>query len=318
MTGLVKPDSAQSLALADAESARKYAEASLATATKRAYQSDFCIWVAWAEARGIKTLPGSPEAVAAFLASQAEGGASTSTVTRRAAALNLAHRVAGFPSPTVDERVRAVLSGIRRTLGTAPKKKAAATSPRILEMVRLCDATKLRGVRDRAILLLGFASALRRSELVALQVSDLEEVERGYRIHVRRSKGDQEGRGATVPVVRGLRACPVEAVKVWLGAARVAEGYLFRPLGKGGRVLPGPLTDRTVANVVKKYAKRAGYKPGDFGAHSLRSGFLTSASERGAKVFKMLAVSRHKNVDTLRGYIQAGEEFEDAAGEGLL
>jgi integrase len=139
----------------------------------------------------------------------------------------------------------------------------------------------LAGKRDRALLLLGFALAARRSELVALDVADLEDCPEGFRITIRRSKTDQEGAGAKVAVCRGSIACPVAAVKEWLAAAGIIEGPVFRPVGKGGRLRPGRLSPQMVALIVNAYAARLGLDPGAFSGHSLRSGFLTSAAATG-------------------------------------
>src|SRR5262249_44870384 len=157
---------------------------------------------------------------------------------------------------------------------------------------------------DRALLLLGFAGAFRRSELVALDVADLEFCDGGLRVHIRRSKTDQESAGATIAIVAGSIACPVKAVRAWLDAAGIAAGPVFRSVGKGGRLSSARLSDRTVANVVKVGADRVGLNAADFSGHSLRSGFLTSAALRGASIFKMMDVSRHKSMDTLRGYVR--------------
>jgi integrase len=154
-------------------------------------------------------------------------------------------------------------------------------------------------LRDRALLLLGFAGAFRRSELVALDVADIEETETGLLVSIRHSKTDQEGQGVTIAIARGDVACPVKALREWLGAAGIEAGPLFRPINKGGRVAEARLTDRSVANIVKAYAARAGFDASTFSGHSLRSGFLTSAAAKGASIFKMMDVSRHRSVDTL-------------------
>ena len=153
---------------------------------------------------------------------------------------------------------------------------------------------------------------------MALDVADLEECPEGLRVTIRRSKTEQEGAGAVVAVCRGSIACPVSAVKDWLTVARITEGPVFRPIGKGGRLRPNRLTPRSVALIVKDYAARLGLDPGAFSGHSLRSGFLTSAAACGASLFKMMDVSRHKSVDTLRGYVRDAEAFRDHAGAGLL
>jgi site-specific recombinase XerD len=305
------------LVKADAEAAREYMENSRSEATRRAYASDWRIFTAWADGRGISPLPASPEAVCTFMASQAELGVKASTLGRRLAAIRLAHTSAGLESPTASEAVKTTMKGIRRSIGVAPLQKSAATAEKVCEMVGHCDMT-LRGLRDRALLLLGFAGAFRRSELAALKVEDFEETDRGLRVNIRRSKTDQEGAGAVVPIVRGERACPVEAVRAWLDAARISEGPVFRRMMKGSRVTKDALSTHSIGTTVKRYAEKAGYNAAEFGGHSLRAGFLTSAAEKGASIFRMMDVSRHQSADTVRGYVRRADEFKDHAGQGLL
>jgi integrase len=176
----------------------------------------------------------------------------------------------------------------------------------------------IAGKRDRAILLLGFALAARRSELVALDVSDIEECPEGLRARIRKSKTDQEGAGATIAVCRGSIACPVAAIKEWLAAAGFLEGPVFRSVRKGGHVTNKRLSAQSVNKIVKEHAGKLGLDASTFGAHSLRAGFLTSAAAKGASVFKMMDVSRHRSVDTLRGYVRDANAFRDHAGAGLL
>ena len=168
------------------------------------------------------------------------------------------------------------------------------------------------------MLLVGFGGALRRSELVALDVADIAETETGLLMTVRGSKTDQERAGATIAIARGDVACPAKALREWLDAAGIEDGPIFRPIDRGGIVRPSRLTDRSVANIVKAYAERAGFDASAFSGHSLRAGFLTSAAGKGASIFKMMDVSRHKSVDTLRGYVRDAELFKDHAGAGLL
>src|SRR5262249_47575565 len=174
------------------------------------------------------------------------------------------------------------------------------------------------GLRDRAILLLGFAGAFRRSELVALSVADLEFCDGGLRVTICKSKTDQEGLGATIAITRGSVACPVDAVRAWITAAPITDGPLFRPVTRTGKISARRLSARAVADLVKVYARHAGLRAADFSGHSLRSGFLTSAAARGASIFKLMDVSRHKSVDTLRSYVRDAEMFRDHAGNGLL
>jgi integrase len=167
------------------------------------------------------------------------------------------------------------------------------------------------------LLLLGFAGAFRRSELVALNVEDLEESELGFKVIIRQSKTDQEGAGQTIAIIRGSVACPVAALKAWLAAAGITAGPIFRSVKKGGAVA-GRLPAQSVADIVKTYAERIGLDPAVFAGHSMRSGFLTSAAQRGASIFKMMDQSRHRSVETLRGYVRDAEIFKEHAGAGLL
>jgi site-specific recombinase XerD len=175
----------------------------------------------------------------------------------------------------------------------------------------------LKGLRDRALLLIGFAGALRRSELVALNIEDIEEVPDGMKITIRHSKTDQEGAGQTIAIPSGKIACPVAALKEWITAAGIGSGALFRSVNRHGKV-GERLTDQSVSDIVKEHAERLRLDPKQFAGHSLRAGFLTSAASRGASIFKMMDVSRHRSVDTLRGYVRDAELFKDHAGAGLL
>ena len=271
----------------------------------------------WCEDRVTCPLPASPESVAAFLATEAKRGIKPSTIARRLAAIRYAHKLAGQASPTASEAVKATLRGIRRTRRIAPNRKAPATADKVAAMAA-ATGDGIRGLRDRALLLLGFAGAFRRSELVALDIRDLQFCDGGLRVTIRKSKTDQEGEGATIAIVPGSFACPVKAVRDWLKAAPIKSGAVFRPISKAGRILNRRLSDRTVAEVVKAAARRVGLKAKDFSGHSLRSGFLTSAARRGASVFKMMDVSRHKSIETLRSYVRDAEIFRDHAGTGLL
>jgi integrase len=200
-----------------------FARASKSDATRRAYQADAANFVAWCRQHALEPLPASVETIAAYLASLARSGLKASTITRRCAGIRHMHRMAGFEPPTSSEAIKAVLSGIRRSIGTSATRKAPATADAVRCIIgEMPD--DLRGLRDRAILLLGFAGALRRSELVALDVSDLEETPEGLLVRIRRSKTDQEGAGDFVSIPHGSRLRPVAGVKAWLQAAGITEG----------------------------------------------------------------------------------------------
>ena len=305
------------LTIAEADAVRGYALAEKSEATRRGYRSDFGGFSRWCAGRGVEPLPAPPGAVAAFLAAEATAGAKASTLSRKLAAIRYAHRLAGVPSPTDVEQVRAVMRGIRRDRGAAPSQKAAATGERIKAMLAHMPDT-LKGKRDRALLAFGMAGAFRRSELVALQVADLERVPEGLRVTIRRSKTDQEGAGHVIAVLRGSKLKPVRAVLDWLEAADITSGPVFRGINRHGQVSATGLTPQTVALVVKQYADAAGLDPDEFAGHSLRAGFLTSAAEAGADVLRMMEVSRHKRVETVRGYVRRANLFRNHAGAGFL
>lgn len=303
--------------VAELDKAAGLAREEKAPSTRRAYASDFLTFQAWSAERGLDALPATAEAVAAFLASECDRGMSASTIGRRVAAIRYAHKLGGHPTPTDDERVKATVRGIRRKIGTAPKRKAPCTAERVIPMA-LGVGDGLKGLRDRALILLGFAGAFRRSEIVALNVEDIEETEAGMRITIRRSKTDQEGAGQTIAIVRGSIACPVAALKAWLQAAGISEGHLFRSVRKGGKAIGAGLSAQAVANVVKAQARAVGLESTQYAAHSLRAGFCTSAASKGASLFKLMDVTRHKSVDTLRSYVRDADLFANHAGAGLL
>jgi site-specific recombinase XerD len=301
----------------DREAALAFGQRSKADETVRAYRHDFRIFEVYCAGHGHLSMPSTPSAVAEFLAGEQRRGCKAATLTRRVAAIRYAHGLTGYPSPTDAETVRAVLSGIKREIGTRQTPKTAATADLIQMMLTECPNT-MTGKRDRALIALGFAGAFRRSELVALEVADLTETPDGFRALVKRSKTDQSGEGQEIAILRGRRLRPVEAVQTWLAAAGITDGPVFRQVNKSGRVLPGALKAESAAKVVKDAARRAGLDPSAFAGHSLRSGFITSAAKAGASIFKMMDVSRHKSVETLRRYVRDADSFHDHAGEDFL
>jgi site-specific recombinase XerD len=300
--------------------ASDFARASKAKATQAAYSSDFRIFESWCRGRGLNALPASAESVAAFLAAQASLGRKSSTLGRRLAAIKYFHGIGGEPSPTGDETIKATLSGIRRSIGSAPTRKRAATSDIVLSMVGTAGSDTLRQLRNRAILLVGFASAMRRSELVDLNVEDLQWTAEGVLIGIRRSKTDQEGVGGSVAVPKGETACPIVALRSWLEAAGITEGPVFvRILNKRNqRVTDRRLAARNIASIVKQNAARLGFDASTFGAHSLRSGLVTSAVKRGVNLLKICDQTRHRSVEMLRVYCRDAELFAGNAASGLL
>lgn len=297
-------------------SAEGLARDSKSPATRRAYASDWRDFSAWALQHKINPLPASVEGVCAYLAHLVEQGAKVSTIRRRTAAIGYAHRLAGHEPPTSAGPVKAVLAGARRRIGVAVEAKAPATARAVSGMLKRIPDT-LTGKRDRALLLLGFAAALRRSELVSLNVDDLERAPEGLIVHIRKSKTDQDGAGHKVGVPRGSKLRPVEALHDWLQAAGIDAGPVFRSVRKGG-ALGGRLSAHSVAEIVKDRAGAAGLDPETMSGHSLRAGFVTSALESGADVLKVMDVTRHRSVDTLRMYDRRAKLFQQHAGGKFL
>ena len=301
-------------------SARDYAAASRSPATWRAYESDWRRFAAFCAALEEPALPATPATVARFVAAEADAGRAVATLRRRLAAIRFVHRGAAELPPTDAAEVAAVLSGVARTRARPPQQAAAAIDAELRAMIDVTAGDAPAAVRDRALLLVGFAGALRRGELVALAVEDLERRPRGLLVHLRRSKTDQEGLGQRVALLArpGSRYCPVAALDDWLSLARIRSGPLFRRVYRSGRIGPNALSAATVAELVKGAARRAGLDAARYSGHSLRRGFLTSAAESKASLLKLLEQSRHRRVESVRGYIAEADRFDDHAGEALL
>jgi site-specific recombinase XerD len=283
------------------EDAADLASNSRAESTRRSYANDWKIFERWCSDNGLCSMPASPAAVAAFIADQVKLGRRASTLGRRVSAVAYRHK-----------------QGARRTIGTAQRKLAPATSEKCIGMATLVRPG-LGGLRDRAILLLGFALAGRRSEIVSLNVEDLEECSEGLRVRIKRSKTDQEGQGAVVAVCRGSIADPVAAVLDYIKAAGlVAEQPLFVRIRWGNHPTGERLNAESIRKIVKSHAAKLGLNPNEFGAHSLRAGFATSCAARGANLFRLADATRHKSLDVLRGYCRNTEIFKDHPAEGLL
>jgi len=298
--------------------AKAFAISARAERTAEAYRSAFGSFCTWCQSNGVaEPFPASVEATVAYLSHMASSGRKPATIRLHVAAIAAAHRARGFEPPTNSEAARSTVKGIRRRLGTKPTRKAPVTADAMKKILRKVPAD-LMGQRDRALLLIGFAAALRRSELVALRVLDLEWADEGVIVTIPRSKTDQEGAGHSVAIPSGSKLKPVEALEAWLTAAGITDGPVFRSIAKGGRVSPYGLTPQSVAAVVKVRAEAAGLDPTIFSGHSLRAGFVTSALAAGADVLKVMDVTRHRSVDTLKVYDRRSRAFRDHAGAKFL
>ena len=300
------------------ERARQLAEGSRAANTLKAYESDMAQFSMWCAEQdpALEALPAEPMTVALYLAALADVR-KPSTIRRRIGSISVVHQLSGFESPTSDAVVQAVWKGIRRSKGMAPTKKKAARTKVITALVKPLGPS-LADVRDRALLLIGFAGALRRSELVAIDVEDVSEDDDGLLLLLKRSKGDQEGEGAIRGLPYGSRpaTCPVRAWRAWLEASAVMEGPAFRAVTKHGRLSSTRLSDRAVANMIKRRAAQAGVA-GDFAGHSLRSGFATEGYSQGTPELAIMRHGRWKSASVMRGYVEEGGVWNDNAAQRL-
>lgn len=319
MTALEIPPSRAAELEQLAESAREYIGRARAPRTVEAYRDDWRDFQRWAERMGHQAMPAAPESVALYITGLA-GVKAVATIQRRLTSISVAHQMAGHESPTRTAAVRETWKGIKRTFGTAQQGKAPARTQEIRRMVATLDAT-VSGDRDRALLLVGFAGALRRSELVALDVADIAWPEEGLVVTIRHSKTDQEGAGAQLGIPFGAdeATCPVRALRRWLEVSEITEGPLFRKVERNGVVSGNRMHPTSVALVVKRAARAAGYDEAKFAGHSLRAGFITSAAENDVPERKIMRQSRHQSIPVMRRYIRGATLFKDnaAASVGL-
>jgi site-specific recombinase XerD len=301
------------------EETRANIAASKADRTIKAYRSDTNHFEAWCVERGRPYLPATPETVADYISSLADAGMAAATITRRLSAISQVHKMAGWETPTQTQIVRMTAAGIRRKLGTAPQQ----ARPILVEDLRAMLAAlpeDLRGRRDRALLLIGFAGGFRRSELVGLDVEDVTEEAEGLRVKIRRSKTDQEGAGRDIGIVRGHHPLTdaVAALSEWREAAGIEEGPIFREVDRGDRVGLSRLSDRAVARIVKGAAARVGIDPATVSGHSLRAGLATSAATAGAPERAIMRTTGHRSEAMVRRYIRSGSVFIESASRYLL
>ena len=291
-----------------------------APATLRAYRADWTHYAAWCNAHGFQPVPAAPATVGAYLASLA-GTHAPSTVRQRLAALGKMHRFNDLPWNPAHRAIQEPLQGLLRTHGRPVRKAAALTLPMLRRLVATCDGTA-RGRRDRALLLIGFAGALRRSELVALQVEDVAASASGLRLRLLRGKTDQAGNGAEVGLPRGRHAatCPVRALEAWQAVARRRAGPLFRRVSREGRIGDAALHPDAVRRILAHRADLAGLEGDGFArlsAHALRVGFITEAYAHGVRDEDIMRHTRHKDHRTMRGYVQRAGLVDDSPAGAL-
>ncbi|WP_313522233.1 site-specific integrase [Shinella sp.] len=295
-----------------------YGRAALSENTMRAYRGDWQKFEGWCADRQRSHLPASPATVANYASSLASTGKKVPTIARKLAAIRFFHRGAGEDNPTDNAGVAAILKGIRRTVGTAARQKAPATVDVIHAMLARINGDSLQGKRDRALLLLGFAGAFRRSELVAITVEDLTFSDDGVDVFLPKSKTDQEAKGQSVAVLNGKALKPADRLRDWLEAADISSGPIFRRINRGDHLTEERLSAQSVALIVKKYADAAGLDVEKLSGHSLRAGFVTSAAENRASISRIMEVTRHRDPRTVETYVRRADRFKDHAGDGFL
>jgi integrase len=334
---------------AERAAAQAYQRMAKAENTRKAYRSAVRAWCDWCAKRDLPPLPACGEDVAAFLAAERRREMTPNTIDLRRAAIRYLHRAAGCPVPTDDACVSETVAGIRRDAaakGQSPEKKVAATAA-IIQQLLAPIPDDLRGKRDRALLLVGFAGALRRSELASIRVERLEKTDRGLRLTIPQTKGSQTD-SVVVPLPYGrTELCPVRALNAWLAAAGITDGPVFRRIwlparggargrgklpangsqpGEAAEDAPPPLpqigkaalTSRSIADIVQARAVAAGFARRDLAGHSLKRGALTTGMDRGIHPAKLKRLGRHKSFDVLGEYLEFGDLFDGHPLTGVL
>jgi site-specific recombinase XerD len=294
------------------EAARKYARASKSDRTLTLYAAAWREFERFASEHGETPLPASPALVIDYLVALAEAGAKVSTIDLKRAAIVHVHDANNLQNPTAYAEVKAVMGGIRREVGSAPEQKEALSLDDLRTLVNALP-DDLAGKRDRALLLVGFAGAFRRSELAALNVADVH-INGALRVTIRKSKTDQEARGLVkvIPAIADQALDPMNALRDYLNAADIQSGAIFRRFNSYG-VTKARLTAQSVALIVKRAAQRAGIDARLLSGHSLRAGFVTAAYNAGARDNDIMELTGHKSRRTLDKYIRNAGKGAQAA-----
>ena len=293
------------------DAVRAYVTKSLSENTRRAYRADLEHFVSWGG-----SIPCSAAMLAEYLASQAKN-LSSATLVRRIASISKAHTVLFAANPAQTPIVKSTLRGIRRSKSTKQQQAKPLLREDLFAILSVMG-DDIKAKRDKALLLIGFAGAFRRSELVALNVEDITSVQQGLVIAIARSKTDQDGQGRQIGIPFGrTRWCPVTALKTWLETAGTENGPIFRPISKHAHLVDSRLDSGSVSSVLKKRLLQAGYDPMPYSAHSLRAGLATSAAAAGVSSWKIRQQTGHASDATLSRYIRDGQLFENNAA-GIL
>lgn len=293
--------------------------------TRIAYEKGWRCFVGYCTEQGLDPLGALPSDIVGFFVAMATRPSPASgkvlslgTLTMYRSAINRRYAEAKVTSPAASTEVADLFRALARSLGSAPRQVKALREYSVRQMLACCGETTI-GLRDAAVLAVGFAAALRRSEICALRVEDIEMLgTKRMLVRIRRSKTDQAGVGQSVAVPDGKSITPISRLRAWLERAQISEGQLFQTMKRGGKPTGLPLHHSDIARLVKHYAKAIGLDPSEYSAHSLRAGFVTSAAVHHARIDKIMEVTRHKSPAMVLKYVRDAESFTDHAGAGFL
>ena len=293
-------------------------QSSKASNTVRAYKSDFKDFELFCAKNGFKSLPSEPKLVSLYLTYLSTKEVKMSTLKRRLVSIGVIHRLKGHYLDTKHPSIIENIMGIKRRKGSIQKGKKPIlinNLKRLIDVIDQQDSKDIKKLRDRSIILVGFSGGFRRNEIISLDFDDLDFVEEGLKIQIRRSKTDKFGEGLVkaLPYFDNSKYCPVVSLKKWIEVSKVGSDALFRRFSKGSRLSEHRLTDQTVALLIKHYLELAGIDSKNYSGHSLRSGFATSAAESGAEERNIMAMTGHKSTEMVRRYIKEANLFKNNA-----
>ena len=293
-------------------------QSSKAQNTVRAYKSDFNDFNLFCLKNGLKSLPTDPKIVSLYLTHLSTKEAKMSTLKRRLVSIGVIHKLKGHYLDTKHPSIIENVMGIKRRKGSIQKGKKPLLINNLKLIINAIDQQKkedLKKIRDRSIILIGFSGGFRRNEIVSLDFDDLDFVEEGLKINLKRSKTDQFGEGTAkgLPYFDNPEYCPVISIQKWIEISRISSGSLFRRFTKGSKLSENRLTDQSVALIIKEYLELAGIDSKNYSGHSLRSGFATSAAESGAEERSIMAMTGHKSTEMVRRYIKEANLFKNNA-----
>ena len=291
---------------------------SRANNTVRAYKSDFNDFGIFCSQNGFKSLPSEPKIVSLYLTHLSTKNAKMSTLKRRLVSIGVIHKLKGHYLDTKHPAIIENIMGIKRRKGSIQKAKKPILINNLKKIINVIDQQgkeEIKKLRDRSIILIGFSGGFRRNEIVSLDFDDLDFVEEGLKINIKRSKTDQFGEGfiKALPYFDSSQYCPVVSLKKWIEISKIKSGPVFRRFVKGSKLSENRLTDQTVALLIKEYLNLAGIDSKNYSGHSLRSGFATSAADSGVEERSIMAMTGHKSTEMVRRYIKEANLFKNNA-----